>query len=384
MSVEELTAKESAKKKLAEERLRARVAKGATEQDRVIQLAVNTVIVDRLVYPHKMKFVAGDEDIALVYDRDGERDKLFTLHTHALGQMASVAGMPRLYVAALRCDVDWRLDLLAHNLNELFHKGTFIDRKRQPAKFLHRLVGSEVRGFLSRNYNRKLLTAPLLRAFVESCGEHKAGPTQAYCNDVRMWLACMMPYVFEPIDGEFVAFGTTFSNSDFGAGKTKVSGTVMRISSGTTSVMQDELSRVHLGSVIEESDIEVSGETQDKELDAHKSGIKDAVKALLGQESIERMVAAIQAAAEQEIPWHKLKNQLNRVLAKKEIDTVEELLRKGADDIIDLPSPAVSKSGDFIATGWWAANVVGWMANREVDTDKKQNLQNLAGSLVVA
>lgn len=390
MSVKDLLAKDSAKKKMAEDVLRKRVDKGAEQQRLIVERAVKTVIIDRLVYPHKMSFVALSPssgraaDVFLTYDRESEQDKVFSLHNHALGQMASTAGMPRNFVSALRYGDLWRAELLAHNLNELFRKGSFLDRKKQPAKFLHRLVGDEVRGFLSRSYNRKLLTAPLLRAFIETCAHHSAVPAQAYSSDIRMWIACMLPYVFEPIDGEFVTFGTTFSNSDFGAGRTKVSGTVMRISSGTVSVMQDELSRVHLGSVIEESDIAVSDDTQDKELEAHKGGISDAVKALLDVESIDRMIRAIQAAAEQEIPWYKLKNQLGRVLAKKEIDMVEDLLKKGGDDIIDLPPPSVSNSGDKIATGWWAANVLGWMANREEDTEKKQNLQSMAGTIVAS
>ena len=70
-----------------------------------------------------------------------------------------------------------------------------------------------------RNFKRNLATAPLIKAFVEQCGTHQAGPVEATATDVKTVLKCMLPYVFEPVDGEFVAFGLTFCNSDFGAGR---------------------------------------------------------------------------------------------------------------------------------------------------------------------
>jgi hypothetical protein len=388
----ELEAKDSKKKELAKQRLSSLVTKGIAQQQYLVETVTKMVIVDRLVGPRSMRFFIRSEDndpnktgvMKILYERPGQigGDDRF-IHNHALGQLASVAGMPKVYVNTLLTGPYWRQELLCYNLDDLYHKGVFLDRKKEPAKFLHRMVGNELRGFLSRSYNRKLLTAPLLRAFVEACAQHSAGPVSAYATPVRTGLKCMVPYVFEPIDGEFVSFGVTFSNSDFGAGRTKVSGTVMRISSGTISVLADKFSRVHLSSIIEESDIEMSDETADKELQAHKSAIKDAVTAQVSDESIERMIRTIQVAHENQIPWYKLKDKLGKVLQKKDLDFVEQLLKSGGDSIVDLP-PAAKKDDDYIATGWWAANVLGWMANRESDEDKRADLQQLAGEVIAA
>ena len=226
------------------------------------------------------------------------------------------------------------------------------------------------------------MTAPLLRTFIESCALHEAGPTEAQTNDVRCFIKCVLPVVFEPVDNEFVAFGVTFSNSDFGAGRLKLSGVVMRITSGTTSVLEDAYSKTHLGSVIQDSDIEMSDETKLKELETVRSAIKDTVNGILSFETLERNIKAIQIAHEKEIPWYKLKDKLRALLNQKELDMVETLLNASGTGVIDLPRTTVDAAGGPVATAWWAANTLSWLASNEEDPSRKNDLQEAAGKMI--
>lgn len=374
---------DSAKSSVAKDRLEVRFRIGGQEQDRLVRQVAALHIRDRLVPPRKTFFLFTSSGPRVSYSLD---DTLgIPIHHHALWQMCSVAGMPRVFVQRLMRGEDWERELLRHNMTELFHQGSYLDRSKNPTKFLHRLVGEnggqELRGFLSRNFNRHLASLPLLRGFVEACEEVGARPIEASSGSVRFSLKCFLPYVFEPIDGEFVAFGVTWSNSDFGAGRLKVSLALMRISGGTIAVLEDTMSRIHIGSVIQDSDLEVSEETAIKEVDTQVSAIRDAVRLQLSHDAVNKLLVALAKASEEHIPWHRLKSELNR-LQKSEIEDIRKMLESGIDDIIDLPPPGRDESGEPIATRWWASSTLGWLASREQDADKKADLQSLAGDIL--
>jgi hypothetical protein len=384
MEYKDLEAIDSHKKTLARERLGNRIKVGAQQQELAIRRALDMVIVDRMWFPANMRFtVDGDDKVRVSYST--EVDKFYRLHTHALGQMASVIDVARVYVSKLRGGKRWRQDLLAHILNEHFTKEEFVTAKGKPISYLRRAVGDEIRGFQGRNFGRTLATAPLLKTFVEECARWKAGPIEGHTTDVATMLKCAMPYIFEPVKGEFVAFGVSFSNSDFGAGKLAVSGTVLRISSGTVAVTEDAMSRVHIGKLLgndDEADLVLSDETIGKELDAHRSAVADMVKSVLAPANVNNALKMIQAADKHGIEWYRLRTALGKVLSKAEIEFVKQLLTNG-DDLMDLP-PVHQNGDERTATAWWAANVVGWFANKEEDAERKHALQSLAGEVLAA
>lgn len=368
----------SKKTSLAQERLEARFNIGQREQDKLLEQVANMHIRDRLVPPAKMRFHT-DKKPMLFYGIDQAG---VDIHPHALGQMCSVAGITKTYVNRLLSGEAWEQELFDHNLNTLFQKGTYLDRARNPTKFLHRLVGNELRGFLSRNFNRHLASLPLLRGFVQSCAQVGARPVEATTSSVRFSLKCYLPHVFEPVPGEFVAVGGLWSNSDFGSGRLKVALSTMRISGGTTAVLDDVMSRVHIGSVIQDSDLEVSDETAAKEVDTQVSAIRDAVLSQLAPEPVNRLLEVIAAAHEEHVPWARLKGELSRLLQKTEMADVKKMLETGLDDIVDLPPPGRTEGGDPIPTRWWASNVVSWMASKEQNPDRQSDLQQLAGEIL--
>ena len=385
MAIDELKARTSDASVVARCRLEDRITRSEAQQEDVLRKVMEHTIVDKLVAPNSLHF-----DYFLNGGLHLQLDQWSHIHRHAMGQMADVSGLTRTYmrrlvlegVAGIPNEEAWMHALLAYNFNTLFTETKFVDRKGKPKRYLLRMVNQQIRGFLSQNYNRKLVTAPLLRSFIENCRMHGAGPVETTASDVRVRVKYMLPHVFEPVDGEFVAFGVTFGNSDFGAGRLSVSGTVQRITSGTTAVLSDKYSRTHLGSVIQDSDIEMSKETADKELDTVRSAIGDTVNGLLGEEAIMRSIKIIQLAHEKEIPWYKLKQQIGSLLGKEDVSLLEHMLYGGAS-VIDLPPLDMANSDDGKSpTAWWAANAVGTFADKTEDPDRKSALQNLAGTLI--
>lgn len=366
---------------IAREKLQAQIRAGQAHGDELLQKVSATVIRDRLVPPHAVMFHAKDDTLNLHAKYESGEDVL--IHKHALQQLAQKVEFPLTYSTKLMNSDLWRRDLLAYNLNELYGNQSFVDRKGNPAKFLHRLVGNELRGFLSRNYNRNVASAPMLRSFLSACKEVGAKPISSFASDVKVGLTCVIDEVFEPLPGEFVAVGSSWTNSDFGRGKGLVCLTMMRVTSGTTQILEESWSRVHLGSLIEESDLEISEETAKKEAEAYMAIIRDAVLKQLEPEPVDKLMEAIRIAAQKQIRWADLRGQLARFLYKEEISSLEAVLRAGKDSIIDLPPISFgAASGEFIPNAWWASNAVGWVANKIDDPERRHDVQQLAGELV--
>jgi hypothetical protein len=302
-----------------------------------------------------------------------------TIHRHALGQLAAKVNVPMTYVNHLQNEspANWKTELLGEILTTSYHKTEFKDRSGPP-RFLHRIVGTELRGFLSRRFNRHLASAPLLRAFLSATREVDAFPFDATTTDVKLALKCYLPYVFEPVKGEFVCLGVEWTNSDFGSGRMQVALTMWMPRGDRFTVLDDALSRVHIGSIIEDSDIELSEETSQKEAEAQSMAVRDTVRTQLTTESVEKVLKAVELAHTEAVPWHRIRGNLARYLGKKEVDDLHKALKA---EVLDLPAlPKVD--GETMATRWWASSALAWLANKEEDPEKKLELQKASGSFL--
>lgn len=364
---------EQAEKKKMNQRFLA----GEREEGALIEQVAKNVIIDKLVPPKMMMFHT-EQNHPLLISYNSERD--YTIHRHAFGQLCSKVSFPMTYANTLMNAEGWRLELLCHNLNQLFHRPEWSDRSG-PTRFLHRIVGNELRGFLSHRYNRHLATAPMLRTFVENCRAAGARPIDATSTPVRVSLKYLLPKVFEAFPGENVCFGSEFGNSDFGAGRLTVRSTIWRATSSTSSVLDEVFGKVHIGSVIEDSDIEMSDDTAHKEVIAQQGAISDAVKQQLQEKTIDRLLRAIRLAHEEEVPWTRLRPQLAKFLSKADTDWMEGLLNGKVTNIIDLPPVAQTGLGSSPSM-WWASACVGAIADKSEDPDRKLELQKEAGRLL--
>jgi hypothetical protein len=363
--------------------LMKRFAAGKLQEDALVTVVANTLIVDKLVPVERMTFFVSGVIESLRIRYDGSKD--VGIHRHALGQLCQKATMPMNFTNSLltppRAEEKLpRLHLLANNLRELFSMQEFKDRSGAPARFLHRTVNDELRGFLSQRYNRHLASAPLLRAFISACTEAGAKPVEATSSPVRCSLKCLMPMVFEAFPGEHVAIGVEWGNSDFGAGKLSVCQTVWRIKTGTSAVLDETISRVHLGSIITDSDLEISDDTARKEVIAQASAIRDAVTAQLSEKTMERMLLALRVAHEEKIPWAKLRGRLAGVLTKSDLVWLQQEADHGG--IMDLPPVSYDPDGARVPNAYWAAAALGIVATKTEDQDRKLELQREAGKLL--
>lgn len=378
-------------------RMERRFKDSDKQDDALLEQISKMVIVDRLVPPRMMEFYSGfdEEGIKLRYPLNppgGGAADIVKIHRHALNQLCAKVHLPMTYVNQLNQYVekpglesktteDWKRQLLCYNLNELFHEPEWPDRSGTP-RFLHRIVDGELRGFLSRRYNRHLASAPLLRSFVEECRAQNARPLEGAASAVRVSMKFLMPKVFEAFPGEYVCLGSEWGNSDFGAGMTTVSQTIWRIATGTSSVLDETFGRVHLGSIIEDSDIEMSSETAAKEVAALQSAIRDTVKAHFQESSVDRLLTALRAAHDEQIPWTRLRGQLSRFLNKGDILWLQSALDTG-ESIIDLP-PVSMSGGERVPNLYWASNAVSALAAKTDDLDRRRELQLEAGKLLNA
>jgi len=159
---------------------------------------------------HGVAIQAGDGHIAGV-------------HTHAVGQVSKVLGIPTNYIRSLEeCGEEWSADLLAHNLNTLNEHHNPRDR------FLLREVDGEIRGFLSDRF-RRMDSGPILESFAMACKALDAVPVGSHCGDTRWHLKMLLPTIYEPVEHEVVAFGVTLQNSDYGDGKLSLKMHMLRL-----------------------------------------------------------------------------------------------------------------------------------------------------------
>ncbi len=356
---------------------------GVEERDALVKQVADLHISDKLVSPWAMSFCGGATALEYNGATGGEALRV-SIHSHALSQLCSMAMFRREQINIYTgFNAPWARDLIDHNLNELFHRRTFLDKKKEPARFLHRLVptrnGLQLRGFLSRSFGRHLASKPLLRGFTEACNNVGARPIEASTSDVFFSLKCFLPIIFEPVPNEFVAFGVTWSNSDFGRGSLTVAFSLIRINTGGSIILGDSMSRRHIGSIIKDTDLEISEDTARKEVDAQISAINDCVQQDLSHESVNRMCAALAEASEKKISWSRIKAELPAI-GKSELTTLQEYFDKSQAGVIDLP-PLDFGTADSPAepSRWWVSNAISLMAKDVTDPDRKADLQQAAG-----
>ena len=289
------------------------------------------------------------------------------IHSHALTQIATKAGIPSKYLAELTTSENPILRQLALEILESHYRGTdnALDR------YLLRSVDGEVRGFLSDKY-RRLDNRPLLEAFAVACQEMGAVPVDGTASDVRIAMKAFLPYVLEPVPNEVMLVGVEWANSDFGAGALTLSLVALRLWCTNKATMQNALRNVHLGRRLDEN-ISYSDETYRLDTMATVSAMRDTVRDLLSPVRVNALQETVKAASAMKATWSSLPKKVLDAMTKSEAELARKLFDEEQPDIMMLPAEK---------TTWRASNVFSWLAGQTKDADHKLDLERAAGEVV--
>jgi hypothetical protein len=349
--------------KEARSKFEAEIERGKTRALAVIEQVERQVPVDRVVKNSALNFRVDMGKLKVEF-KSGKAHVLQGFHRNALAQAAERAGMPLVYIDKLMEKGAWGRELVAENLNELYHNG-------EPQQFLTRSVNEEVRGFLSNAY-RRMDSRPILEAFVSAATRLGALPVDGYALDTKIALKAVLPYIFEPVPHEVMLFGMMFETSDFGNGKLCIRSFVDRLWCTNRAIGSDDLAKVHVGARLTE-DMELSRQTYELDTRTMASLVNDVAKKSLGPGSVNHYLEGIKQANEQKIEGRAISDFLRKhKLTKFEEDAVTKAFNSA--DVEMLPAGQ---------TTWRMSNAISWIANTQVaDEERKLELMKIAGTAV--
>jgi hypothetical protein len=347
------------------EKLQGVIDKGRASAQAVIEQVQSRVITDRVVRTPAVE---------LNYDDEGDRTLRvggfsYELHEHAYRQVLENAGVTYKYVEHLTKEAGgelWGKKLAAQNVNEILSH-------REKQRNLVRGEGETglVKGFLSDRF-RRLDSRPVADAFIVACQNLGMVPIEGVASDTKMRIRAVLPYVFEPIADEVMIFGAELGNSDYGDGGLVVNLWTMRIWCTNLAVAEKCLRQVHLGGRLPDN-VRFSDETYRKDAETMALAVRDVTADAVGPDRVHKMLAAIEAAGEDEVKGTDgIDKILGRLLDKNELSTVKTIYE--SPDVVNLPA------GETV---WRLSNAVSWFAQgKSVTPDRKLALQELAGTMV--
>ena len=342
----------------------------------VIEKVQSEVPVDRICHSRALTFALEESQVPDepqrilmgIKDRKAKGFFMEPLHKHALAQVAERAGMPETYLNRL-LNRSYGRELIIENLTTIYGK-------EDPAKYLIRTVGDEVRGVLSDSF-RRMDSRPIIEAFAGECQAIGAVPIEGVAGDLRWSLRAVLPLVFQPSKKpgyeEFVAFGLSLSNSDFGVGALSLRIFAMRIWCSNMAQMEEALRQVHLGKRLSDN-IEFSDETYRLDTQTQVSAVKDLVRGNLSPAKINETVALIGKALEEKIDpkamWAELPKQ---GLLKGEVEKVKEVFNDGGVEMLP-PGTTVAR----------LSNAISWFARQpEIVPERRMELEIVAGRILM-
>jgi hypothetical protein len=334
--------------------------------ERVIEQVQNDVPDDTLVKGASIRFEPGDGHLSLiaVAEETEKRNEIAKrVHNHAFGQIASRAGIAnfRPYANELNNGETWKRELLAENLNRVYGHSA--------GRYLTRVVRGELRGFLSDSYKR-MNTAPLLDTFMGLMKAYGARPVDGFALQTKERVRAILPYIFEPFPGEYLAFGAQFGNSNYGDGAFEYSQIVMRAWCTNFAISEDILHKIHLGARLPDN-LAFSQRTIDLNTQAVQSALKDVAHLALGAPAVNDYMAMVRKANEEKVEAAQINTWVKKNLHKGEAERVKEVFSSA--DVEKLPPGQ---------TAWRFSNAVSWLANEVEDEHRKLELQELAGTLL--
>lgn len=349
----------------ARERLEAKIEAGRKSALDLFERVHRDAPRDSLVRGRAIEFKASEKaEGRLVLDMRLGDGEIVGIHQHALGQLAQRAGIPGAYLNELVAGQPWQVGLASTILAKHYGEG-----EEASSRFLVRQVGGQARGVLSDKY-RRLDSRPLVEAFAQKCQEVGAVPIDGTVTDTRVALKAIVPTVLEPVPGELIALGVEWGNSDFGNGMHALRAFILRLVCLNGATLENALAQVHLGGRLAD-EFEMSQRTYELDTKASVSALQDVVHGILAPAKIEQLTAGIRRAHEKGVEWKSVRTALAKRLLKSELDAAQAAYE--SEDVINLPAGH---------TMWRASNALSWIAGNTQDTERKLELERLAGELV--
>lgn len=319
-----------------------------------------------------------------------------TIHDNALAQFSDKAQIPMSYVRHLQDEAraieaanaearkrwiaqvgpnaeasrvflpreNWAAKLLAQSLTEHAAHKFGADR------YLVRGVHQEVRAFLSDKF-RRVDCRPGLDALLGVARSVGAVLSDAVVTDTRASVRVIVPKVFEIAPGEFVVFGLSWKNSDYGRGAQDLSVFILRLWCLNGAVMETALRQIHLGARLSEN-FAYSARTMHLDAAATTSAVRDTARALLSDVKIAETADLLTAAANEKIDAKVKLADLRKRMGKGVADKVGAAYN--GPDVEELPP------GN---TAWRWSNAISWVAKQpETDAEARLDLEREAGMVL--
>jgi hypothetical protein len=346
------------------DKLQALVAGGRQNAAKVIEHVMAHQPTDRIVKGKAMQFEASPSRGLIVNLPDSQGPITEKIHRNALNQMAQDIDMPMKFLDTLANEkAAWGSELLAHNLNTIFHERFATKRN------LARSVNGEVRGFLSDQY-RRLDSRPIVEAFATAVQDKGAMPYQGVVTDTKIAIQAIMPTIYEPIPGEVVAYGLSLENSDFGNGALSLRAYLLRIWCNNLAITEETMRQIHLGKRLDDNMI-YSQRTYELDSKTTVSALRDVVRLQLDSGSLTNRMEAVKKANGQEVSPAEARERLKKILSKGEAEAA--LNAYNSPDVYNLPE------GN---TAWRLSNAISWIAGQTEEPERKLDLMRIAGEVL--
>jgi hypothetical protein len=302
-----------------------------------------------------------------VMNRGGQNTSKFSMHNHALGQMAERYTIPARYMRDLVTHGDWGRALAAETFN------THIINK-DPTKFLFRTIKDQVRGVLSDKY-RRINAKRLFDRFFEASAKLGLVVYDAHYDETKVWIEAIYPEVMvfnTPRNGvQVVNFGVRLSTSDFGDGALEMRFFMMKCWCVNGAVSNSAMRRIHSGKRIPD-DMRVSDNTAYHDTEFHAGLVYDSMLDILEVPNIQSKIAGLQKASDNKIEFDAMMKGLpKRGMLKEEIVELTSVVTNGSyDDGVEGENTMYKLSQGISAIA------------RDKDGRRKRELQELAGQLI--
>lgn len=293
----------------------------------------------------------------------------YTIHKHAIGQIADKLGIPRVYLTTLFFGEQWQREL-AYEIANTHNGWTARD------KVLVRAVGNEVRGFLSDQY-RRLDSEMIFATHIDEIYHQGGQLSDGWMDDTRVMVESMLPQPIEMVTETngtiYLAFGTKMSSSDYGDGALELRSFVMQGVCLNGMVRESVLRAIHLGAKLP-STLGLSQETYELDSKTTASAIRDLTRNLYGSDVIKNRMLEVKAATAQMVDITKeLKNltALQKILKGEAEEIGQILMRNRAEDGV------VGESTLWKLT----QGITAFANNEEMSQRRRMELQEIAGDL---